>query len=77
MLELKQTKLINQVAKKAMSAGQKALIDNTDRLANRAVNKIIDKIAPSKDVLAKQQASALDQQSSISSKTKFNGSPKI
>ena len=52
-------KLINAVTKKALSAGQKALIDNSDRLATGAVNKIIDKIAGSKDEIAKQQASAL------------------
>ena len=46
-------KLINQVTKKALSAGQKALIDNTDRLATGAVDKIIDKIID-KDVIAKQ-----------------------
>ena len=51
-------KLINQVTKKALSAGQKALIDNTDRLATGAVNKIIDKIVD-KDVVAKQKASDL------------------
>ena len=51
-------KLINQVTKKALSAGQKALIDNTDRLATGAVNKIIDKIAD-KDIVAKQKASDL------------------
>ncbi len=51
-------KLINEVTKKIMSAGQKALIDNSGRLGTVAVNKIIDKIAD-KDIVAKQQASAL------------------
>ena len=50
-------KLINTVTKKALSAGQKALIDNTDRLATGAVNKIIDKIVD-KNVIAKQQAAS-------------------
>ena len=52
-------KLINEVTKKALSAGQKALIDNSDRLATGVVNKVIDKIAPPKDVIARQQASNL------------------
>ena len=56
-------KLINQLTKKALSAGQKALIDNTDRLVTGAVNKIIDKSKTQKivdkDVIAKQQVRAL------------------
>lgn len=53
-------KLISEISKKAMSAGQKALIDNSDRLVTGVVNKIVDKIdKPPKDAIAKQQASAL------------------
>ena len=53
-------KLINQVTKKALSAGQKALIDNSDRLTTGVVNKVIDKVVgPDKDVLAKVQANEL------------------
>ncbi len=53
-------KLISGVIKKSISAGQKALIDNSDRLTTGLVTKAIDKLVkPSKDVVAKQQASAL------------------
>ena len=53
-------KLINQVTKKALSAGQKALIDNSDRLTTGVVNKVIDKVVgPDKDALAKIQANEL------------------
>ncbi len=62
-------KLISQVVKKSMTAGQKALIDNSDRLTTGLVNKVVDKIVkpsakdivkPSaKDIVAKKQASAL------------------
>ncbi len=56
-------KLITQVVKKSMTAGQKALIDNSDRLTTGLVNKVVDKIVKPKpstnDIVAKKQAIAL------------------
>ena len=50
------------MTKKALSAGQKALIDNTDRLATGAVNKAIDKIAD-RGYNCKTTSQGSDQQS--------------
>ncbi len=67
-------KLISQVVNKSMTAGQKALIDNSDRLTTGIVNKVVDKIVkpnPSVgDIAAKKQASAL-----INSLTQARTSP--
>ena len=50
--------LINKLTKEAINQGQKAAIDQSGKLAKAAVNKIIGKVT-SKDVQAKQQATAL------------------
>ena len=53
--------LINKVTKEVVKQGEKALVDNSGKLAKAAVKNIVDKVAkqPSKDVVAKQMATDL------------------